>query len=78
MKKKLVFLVIAIFTLGLLISGCGKKEQATDNSWKEIQQKGKFVLGLDDSFPPMGFKDDKGQIIGFDIDMAQKQQREWV
>ncbi|EET84842.1 extracellular solute-binding protein family 3 [Clostridium carboxidivorans P7] len=72
MKKKLVFLVIAIFTLGLLISGCGKKEQATDNSWKEIQQKGKFVLGLDDSFPPMGFKDDKGQIIGFDIDMAQE------
>lgn len=72
MKKKFVFLVIAIFTLGLLISGCGKKEQATDNSWKEIQQKGKFVLGLDDSFPPMGFKDDKGQIVGFDIDMAQE------
>lgn len=72
MKKRLVFLVIAIFTLGVLISGCGKKEQATDNSWKEIQQKGKFVLGLDDSFPPMGFKDDKGQIVGFDIDMAQE------
>ena len=32
----------------------------------------KVVIGLDDSFPPMGFKDDKGEIVGFDIDMAKE------
>ena len=26
-----------------------------------------FVLGLDDSFPPMGFRDDANEIVGYDI-----------
>ena len=32
----------------------------------------KIVIGLDDNFPPMGFRDDKGQLVGFDIDMAKE------
>ena len=31
-----------------------------------------FVLGLDDSFPPMGFRDDKNEIVGYDIDLAKE------
>lgn len=31
-----------------------------------------IVVGLDDSFPPMGFRDEKNQIVGFDIDMARE------
>lgn len=31
----------------------------------------KFVLGLDASFPPMGFTDENNSIIGVDIDLAQ-------
>ncbi len=72
MKKKLIFSVLVIFVLGIMISGCGKSKQATDNSLNEIKEKGKFVVGLDDSFPPMGFKDDKGETVGFDIDMAKE------
>jgi len=44
---------------------------ATDDSWQKIQAKGYFVLGLDDSFPPMGFRDENNEIVGFDIDMAK-------
>lgn len=33
---------------------------------------GKIVIGLDDSFPPMGFRDDNGTLVGFDIDMARE------
>ncbi len=32
----------------------------------------KIVIGLDDNFPPMGFRDDKGQLVGFDIDLARE------
>ena len=32
---------------------------------------GKLILGLDDSFPPMGFRDDANNIVGFDIDLAK-------
>ena len=31
---------------------------------------GKFVLGLDDSFPPLGFRDKNNEIVGYDIDLA--------
>ena len=42
-----------------------------DTSLQYILDNGKFILGLDDSFPPMGFTDDNGDIIGFDVDLAK-------
>jgi polar amino acid transport system substrate-binding protein len=30
------------------------------------------VVGLDDNFPPMGFRDEKNELVGFDIDMARE------
>ncbi|CAB1251102.1 amino acid ABC transporter substrate-binding protein [Clostridium sp. MT-14] len=70
MKKKLSILAIMVFIVTSIFSGCGQS-QKTDTSWDDIKSKGKFVVGLDDSFPPMGFRDSKGQIVGFDIDMAK-------
>ncbi|MBT2288342.1 amino acid ABC transporter substrate-binding protein [Paenibacillus albidus] len=32
---------------------------------------GKLVIGIDDKFAPMGFRDDKNEIVGFDIDYAR-------
>lgn len=32
----------------------------------------KIVVGLDDNFPPMGFRNEKNELIGFDIDMAKE------
>ena len=46
--------------------------QSEDKSWEEIKQKGKFIVGLDDAFPPMGFKDEDNNIVGFDIDLAKE------
>jgi len=41
-----------------------------DDSLQKILDKGTLILGLDDSFPPMGFRDDSNNIVGFDIDLA--------
>ena len=41
-----------------------------DDSLQKVLDKGTFVLGLDDSFPPMGYRDDDNNIVGFDIDLA--------
>lgn len=44
-----------------------------DDSLQYILDKGELVLGLDDSFPPMGYSDSKtGEIVGFDIDLAEE------
>ena len=43
-----------------------------DNSLQKVLDDKKLVLGLDASFPPMGFTDESNEIIGFDIDVAQE------
>ncbi len=43
---------------------------ADDTSLQNVLDKGTLILGLDDSFPPMGFRDDSNNIVGFDIDLA--------
>jgi polar amino acid transport system substrate-binding protein len=46
--------------------------RAADSSLQAVKQKGKLVLGLDDSFPPMGFRNDDNQVVGYDIDLAKE------
>ena len=36
------------------------------------KSKNEFVLGLDDSFPPMGFRNESNEIVGYDIDLAKE------
>ncbi|MHB8065473.1 MAG: amino acid ABC transporter substrate-binding protein [Ruminiclostridium sp.] len=43
-----------------------------DQSWDKVKQKGELILGLDDQFPPMGFRDDNNEIVGYDIDLAKE------
>ena len=45
---------------------------AADDSLKSVKDKGKLVLGLDDSFPPMGYRNDSNEIVGYDIDLAKE------
>lgn len=47
--------------------------QEKDDSWTKVKDAGRFILGLDAEFPPMGFKDtETGNTIGFDIDVAKE------
>ncbi|NLB53197.1 MAG: amino acid ABC transporter substrate-binding protein [Syntrophomonadaceae bacterium] len=83
MKKKLAILLILCLSLGLMF-GCGgageekapapdDKEVAADDSLTQIEDKGKFIVGLDDAFPPMGYREEgTNEIIGFDIDLAKE------
>ncbi len=63
--KKIVSLVMLLIMAGVVFAGCG-------GSSTKAPAKKKIVIGLDDSFPPMGFKDEKNNIVGFDIDMAKE------
>jgi polar amino acid transport system substrate-binding protein len=70
MKKIVKLLVMTMFII-ILAAGCSKKD-STDTSLEDIKAKGNLILGLDDAFPPMGFKDDNQEIVGFDIDVARE------
>ena len=64
--KKITAWVLTL-VLALAITGLGIAEEAAVQA---ILDKGTFILGLDDSFPPMGYQDEAGEIVGFDIDVA--------
>lgn len=72
-KKLLVLLTVMIMVLGCFaMTGCGGGDEGSgdDNSWAYIEEKGELVVGLDDTFAPMGFRDEAGNLVGFDIDLA--------
>jgi polar amino acid transport system substrate-binding protein len=73
MKKSIIFLLAIAMMTGVLLSACsGAQQTAKDTSLEDIKKAGKFIVGLDDSFPPMGFRDEAGNIVGFDIDLAKE------
>lgn len=63
--KKIFALCMMLILAVTALAGCGS------NSAQKEEAK-KIVVGLDDSFPPMGFKDEKNEIVGFDIDLAKE------
>jgi polar amino acid transport system substrate-binding protein len=70
MKKLLLPLALVAFLFGCKESGNQESKVETDESFNKVKTAGVFVLGLDDSFPPMGFRDKENNIVGFDIDLA--------
>lgn len=69
MMKK-IEIVISCLLLVLLV-GCTKSEQKGEgDQWLRIKKIKKVIVGLDDTFAPMGFKDKNGKIVGFDVDLA--------
>jgi polar amino acid transport system substrate-binding protein len=78
LRRRLALIMVLCLAMGLFI-GCGQSDSEgtpqpgdADTSWQEIQDKGYFIMGLDDAFPPMGFRDENNEIVGFDIDMAKE------
>ena len=71
--KKLT--AVLLLTVGAMLAACGKQEpaaQAVAESAPPPAAITKIVVGLDDNFPPMGFRDEKNELVGFDIDMARE------
>ncbi|MCR4436773.1 MAG: transporter substrate-binding domain-containing protein [Clostridiales bacterium] len=48
-------------------------EQGTSNPNAQIPSDKKVLrIGVDDTYPPMEFKDESNKIVGFDVDLAQE------
>ena len=67
----------AVAGAGLIVAQAGPAS-AQDNAGAagkskldEVMARGKLIVGVTSEAPPFGFIDDKGQLVGFDIDMAK-------
>lgn len=70
-KKAIAAGILAAAAAGL-IAGCGGSDKKTAAEAKPD----KIVAGIDDTFAPMGFRDENGEIVGFDIDMGKAVSKE--
>lgn len=73
MKKKII-LIFSLLLVLVGLTGCESitKRANTQDTWDEIARKKQIVVGLDDSFVPMGFSKKNGQLAGYDIDLARE------
>lgn len=68
--KKILALGLAAVMTAAFAAGCGNNNQSAGSSSSSGGDK--IVVGLDDNFPPMGFKDENNEITGFDVDLAKE------
>jgi len=69
--KKNISIILTVIMVGVLLVGCGQKKE-TLNSLQAVQKAGKLTIGLDDSYPPMEFRDTKNVLVGFDVDLGNE------
>lgn len=64
--KRVLILVVA------MMLAFATTAMAGDGSLEKVQKAGKLRIGLDDTFAPMGFRQDDGTLVGFDVDAAEE------
>lgn len=69
MKK--IFMIIGFMLVAAMLS-ITTAGAADDGSWDSIKAAGKLVIGIDDAFPPMEFRNEKDELVGFDIDASKE------
>ncbi|MGR6542158.1 amino acid ABC transporter substrate-binding protein [Paenibacillus tundrae] len=61
MRKKAILLLFISICM-IVVAGCSSSGSKDDNT---------IIVGIDDKFAPMGFRDEQNEIVGFDIDYAR-------
>ena len=77
MKRKVLSVLLCAGLAVSMLAGCGsdssnanKKAESTGSDLEYVKDKGTLVVGVTD-FEPMDYKDDNGEWVGFDADMAK-------
>jgi len=68
MKRIIAGLAASAVALG---TAAAPAAQCTNDVWKKVMERGKIVVGVKADYKPWGFRDESGNLVGMEIDMAQ-------
>ncbi len=60
-RNRIILVLVLILTMTFILSACGKG--GASNA---------FRVGIDDTYPPMEYRDEAGDYAGFDVDLARE------
>ncbi|MDP4144587.1 MAG: ABC transporter substrate-binding protein [Bacillota bacterium] len=74
--KKFLMLMLTLALAVTTLAGCGQNANNTASTGasqvKGLLNQGELSIGVDDSFPPMEFRDENNNLVGFDVDLANE------
>ena len=80
MKKRIISICMTAMMMVSMVA-CGSSEQPEQKPEGEKQQEqqgeqstldyDKIVVGLDDTFAPLGFRDEQGNLVGVDVELME-------
>jgi len=73
MKKSLSMLLVVVAAFAIVLAGCGAKEKTSSGSEPSEGESGKKVykVGTEATFAPFESLDDKGNVVGIDVDILK-------
>ncbi|MGT2801121.1 transporter substrate-binding domain-containing protein [Streptococcus henryi] len=74
MKFRKVLLGAATILGAVTLAACSsgsKTEKTSSDKWETYQTNKSITIGFDNTFVPMGFENESGQNVGFDIELAE-------
>ena len=76
MNKKIGFILalvlVAFLVMGTASAGLFDFLGGNDSGNATANDEDTFIVGFDAEFPPYGYKDDSGNYVGFDLDLAKE------
>lgn len=73
LSKRLLLISLAIaMVLPLIACNSSSSSNTDSSSSSQTAEKKTFTVGFDANFPPYGYRDDNGEYVGFDLDLAQE------
>ncbi|MGK4062933.1 amino acid ABC transporter substrate-binding protein [Weissella paramesenteroides] len=70
-RRQIIGNGLVIIVLALIGGFFWYRSVHSQDTWRQVTADKTVVIGVDDTFVPMGFRDKSGKLIGYDVDLAR-------